>query len=192
MSKNIYWSSTSIVKKIQNAKNYNPNYTNLSEFTNHKNSKLKTLRRRRIPAYRQAGLSADRQAPLEEKVKTLMISSHCEERSDEAIPMFPSRHCECRSFVNSWTSSRYFGTTSQILINKKRGEAIPLDEFWILKHEFWINFEWLKLETFQNSKLEFYSKFIIRNSKFIFDLFSFFKNIIIIIWRRSQPLTTNK
>jgi hypothetical protein len=42
--------------------------------------------------------------PSEEKVKTLMISSHCEEQSDEAIHIVPLHHCELRSFVNLWTS----------------------------------------------------------------------------------------
>ena len=55
--------------------------------------KIKSLRQRRIPACRQAGLSADRQAPSEEKVKTLIIDSHCEPpetSGDEAIHCFIS------------------------------------------------------------------------------------------------------
>jgi len=48
--------------------------------------------------------------PSEEKVKNLIISSHCEEWSDEAIPIVPSCHCEPPEASG-------------------QGEAIPLDKF---------------------------------------------------------------
>jgi len=42
--------------------------------------------------------------PSEEKVKTLIISSHCESRSfgTKQSPIIPSCHCESRPFVNNY------------------------------------------------------------------------------------------